>query len=428
MPWLKRLRFFYLLNRGSRRRLVAANVGLLIGVTLVTLFIASGLGLRTLVLDGFLGALPLDQIKVVPKSMDIAILRLGRPKFLGGGTLDEAAVEKLVSDKSVQAVYPIAYARFPIHLHAEFLGSQYGTDTSVQGIDPRWVADELPQDAAFVFNNSQPIPILLSRKVLQFYNAGFAPANNLPRLTGRAVIGREVAIELGISSIAGDLDRSISKQALIVGLSDRIDPFAVAVPLAMLDYYDRLLLDEERKSYDAVVIQASSPGEIARIEALARKLGLEITPESHLARQVDAGISVAIVVFSLLGGVIIGLSLMNATNTLILILRERRFEMGVVRALGLSQRRLVGLLAAEAALAGALTALIAVALSAAVLALGSHFLESSIGQIMQTPIPLKLPGWLILAVLCLTPVVNALAVLVPAMRSVSGSIALALRR
>jgi putative ABC transport system permease protein len=134
------------------------------------------------------------------------------------------------------------------------------------------------------------------------------------------------------------------------------------------------------------------------------------------------------VVFSLLGAVIIALSLMNATNTLILILRERRYELGVVRALGLSRRRLIGILAAEAALAGALTAVAAVALSAAGLALGSRFLEGSVGQILQTSIPLRLPGWLILAVLFLTPVANALAILLPAMRTVSGNIALALRR
>jgi ABC-type antimicrobial peptide transport system permease subunit len=279
-----------------------------------------------------------------------------------------------------------------------------------------------------VFNEDRPIPILLSRKVLQFYNAGFAPANNLPRLTEDAVVGREVAIELGVSSIAGRRDRSISQQALIVALSDRIDPLAVAVPLAMLDHYDRLLLDEERESYDAAVIQAASAGDIARIEALARRLGLEIAPESHLARQVDAAIGIAILVFSLLGAVIIALSLMNAANTLVLILRERRFEMGVVRALGLSRRRLIGLLVIEAAVVGALTGLAAVILSAGAISLGSRLLENSVGQIVQTPVTLSLPGWLIPAALLLTPVINALAVLAPAVRTLGGSIAMALRR
>ena len=46
-----------------------------------------------------------------------------REVLLGGGALDDATVEKLIANQSVQAVYPIAYARFPIHLHAELLGS-----------------------------------------------------------------------------------------------------------------------------------------------------------------------------------------------------------------------------------------------------------------------------------------------------------------
>ncbi|MBD3334530.1 MAG: FtsX-like permease family protein [Candidatus Eisenbacteria bacterium] len=428
MPMSRQLRLFYLLNRGTRRRLVAANVGLIIGVTLVTLFIASGLALRGLVLGGVLGALPLDQIKVVPKSMDIAFLRLGQPKFLGGGELDRDTIQKLAADEAVRAVYPIAYARFPIQLHADVLGSRYGTDTSLQGVDPRWVADELPEDARFEDTPEDPISILVSRKVLQIYNAGFAPANDLPRLSEGAVRGRTLSIQLGASSLAGRRERAVVRDARIVGLSDRIDPLAVAVPLSVLESYERRLVGEERESYDAAVIAARSAGEIARIEALARDMGLEIAPESHLARQVDAAISMAIVVFSLLGGVVIALSLMNAANTMILILRERRYELGVVRALGLSRRRLIGLLAAEAAGVGGLTALVAVALSAGALSAGAAFLQRSVGQVVSASIEMPLPGWLVLAVLVITPAVNAVAASIPAMRTVSGSIAAALRR
>ncbi len=422
------LRLFYLLNRGTRRRMVAANVGLVIGVTLVTLFVSSGLGLRELVLNGFLGALPLNQIKLVPKSMDVAFLRLGRPKFLGGGKLDRAAIERLTADEAVRAIYPIAYARFPIHLHTELLGSSYGTDTSVQGIDPRWVADEVAEGYDFTFVEGEPIPILVSRKVIQIYNAGFAPANNLPRLSEAAVIGREVGIELGASSLRGRQARSLSATARIVGFSDRVDPLAVAVPIGMLDFYDLVLSEEKRQAYDAAVIEARSAGEIARIESAARGLGLEIAPESHLARQIDGAIKVAIVVFSAVGAVVIALSLMNATNTLILILRERRYELGVVRALGLSRRRLIGLLAGEAAIAGAVTAGVALAVSALLLALGVGFLDRAVGHLVGVAPRLGVPGWLVPAVLVLTPLVNVLAVLVAAQRAVGGSIAAALRR
>ncbi len=422
------LRFFYLLNRGTRRRLVAANVGLIVGVTLVTLFIASGLGLRELVLDGFLGALPLDQIKVVPKSMDIAFLRLGRPKILGGGKLDASVVKTLRADEAVSAVYPIAYARFPIHLHGELLGSHYGTDAPVQGVDPRWVSDEVAAGHTFAFSEGQSIPVLVSRKVLQIYNAGFAPANNLPRLSEGAVIGREVEIEIGSSTLAGRGERSVSSHARIVGFSDRVDPLAVAVPMSMLDFYDERLTGEPREEWDAAIVEARSVGEIARIESAARRLGLEIAPESHLARQIDAAIKVAIVVFSAVGAVVIALSLMNATNTLVLILRERRFDLGVVRALGLSRSRLIGLLCAEAALAGVVAALIALGLSAVLLALGSGILERSVGHLVGFSPRMALPGWLVLSVLLLTPLVNALAVWIPAGRTVGGSIAAALRR
>lgn len=423
-----RMRLFYLLNRGTRRRLMAAYVGLTIGVTLVTLFVAAGLGLKDLVLGGVLGTLPLNQIKVVPKSMDIAFLRLGQPKLLGGGRLDESALQALGAHEAVEAVYPIAYARFPIQLHADLLGSRYGTDASLQGIDPRWVADELQNDARFTSAPGGPIPILVSRKVLQIYNAGFAQANDLPRLSEHAVVGRTISIQLGASSLAGERDRAAWREARIVGLSDRIDPLAVAIPLELLEFYEGALLEEARTSYDAAVVEARSAGDLAGIESSIRTMGLEIAPESHLTRQIDTAISVAILAFSLLGGVVIALSLMNAANTMILMLRERRYELGVVRALGLSRRRLIGLLAAEAALGGGVAALVAVALSAAALSAGSGFLQRSLGAAVDTSLQLSLPAWLILGVFVFTPAVNALATAIPALRTVGGSIAAALRR
>lgn len=424
----KQLQLFYLLNRGTRRRLIAAQVGLTIGVTLVTLFVAAGLGLKQLVLGGVLGTLPLDQVKIVAKSMDIAFLKLGRPEFLGGGQLDEDAIEKLAAAQIVKAVYPIAYARFPIQLHADLLGSSYGTDASLQGVDPRWVADELRDDARFASAPGGPIPILVSRKVLQIYNAGFAKANDLPRLSESAVIGRTISIQLGASSLAGARDRAAHREARIVGFSDRIDPLAVAVPLDLLESYEQALLDEPRTSYDAAIVEARSAGDIAGIDSLIRKMGLEIAPESHLARQVDAAISVGILVFSLLGGVVIALSLMNAANTMILILRERRYELGVVRALGLSRSRLIGLLATEAALGGGFAALVAIALSAAALSAASTSVHQALGNVVSTPAHLSLPTWLILGVLVFTPTANAVAAAFPALRTVGGSIAASLKR
>ena len=73
------LRLFVLLNRGTRRRLIAANVGLTLGVMLVTIFVATGLGLKTTILQNLLGALPLTQVKVQPRSMSVGVLRLGNP-------------------------------------------------------------------------------------------------------------------------------------------------------------------------------------------------------------------------------------------------------------------------------------------------------------------------------------------------------------
>ena len=135
-----------------------------------------------------------------------------------------------------------------------------------------------------------------------------------------------------------------------------------------------------------------------------------------------------ILILSAVGIAVVALSLMNIANTLQLVLRERQYELAVARAMGVSENLLTVLLMAEAALAGLLSGVLALAVSVIALWAGARLLEGSVAPILGTTITFVIPTWLGLGVLIITPLASGLAALVPARRAVGNSIASALRR
>lgn len=427
MPPSRFVRLFVLLNRGTRRRLVAANVGLVLGVTLVLLFVSAGLGLRDALLDDVLGALPLTQLEVQPRSMQMGMLQMERGSSTGGIALDDSTLAALEALPEVTRVYPIVYAHFPVSVRGSLLGSSYGTDAPVQGVSPAWVAHEVDPDYTFEDDPDGPVPILVSRKVLQAYNVGFARANGLPRLTEGAIVGQELQIDLGASTLGGTTTGREIRPAVIVGFSDRVAPLAVGIPIETVTRY-AAHFGEPEETYDAAVIEAREARDLPAIERVVAGLGLELAPDAYLARQVGRSVTLVVAILSAVGIAVVVLALLNVANTLMLVLRERRFELAVVRAVGVGERLLGTILVAEAALSGLLAAAVALGLSLALLVGGSRLLADTLVPLLGSAPSFLVPGWLVIAVVVVTPTAAAVAALVPARAAVATPISGALRR
>lgn len=420
-------RLFVLLNRGTRRRLIAANVGLILGVTLVAVFVAAGTGLRDTILTNLLGTLPIDQLKVQPRSVSVGVLKLGRPGGSEGG-ISESDMDALRALPQVTALHPIKYAHFPVSIKGEILGSSYGTDAPLQGVSPDWVASEVAPGYAFASADTGEVPLLLSRKILQAYNVGFAAANRLPRLTESAIVGEQLQLELGASALGGTRAGRETRPARIVGFSDRVDALALAVPIDVILHYTRRFGDDTDVGVDALVIHARSHRDLSAIENTISSLGLELAPDAYLGRQVGQAATLVIAIMSAIGVAVVLISLSNVANTLQLVLRERQFELAVVRASGVSARLLRSFLILEAALSGVASALVGLLLSLGVLAAGGRLLAGTLEPILGTSPRFAIPLWLVLLLLVATPLASGLAAILPARHAVGRSIAMSLRR
>jgi hypothetical protein len=419
-------RAFILLGRGTRRRLVTASIGLTLGVILITLFIASGLSLRDILLRDVLGALPITQLKVQARTRDVGVLKIGSA---ADQKLDQETIAALAALPEVNAVYALAFAHFPVSIRGEVLGSSVGTDAPVQGVDPAWVADEIDPARPFEYVVGEPVPVLVSRKVLQAYNVGFASANQLPQLSEGAVVGQELEITFGASSLGGTRAGSEALPAVIVGFSDRVDALALAIPLEALQSFAVRFDDQgSAGALDAAVLDVRSTGDLSRVEAAVADLGLELSPDAYFGRQVGQAMTIVILFLTAVGVAVALLSLLNIANTMQIVLRERQYELGVVRAVGMGERTLQSLLVAEAGLSGLFSGAVGVTVSALLLFLGAKLLAKPMAPILGGAPSFDLPPKLILALLVLTPIASALAAWFPARQAVGSSIATSLRR
>ena len=100
---MRALRMFRLVRanlKQSRNHFLLASVGIVVGIATFAFFISLGLGVRSVVLGKIF---PLDQLEVVPKSLDLAV----GPLAIGGGeVIDQAKVDELEAIPGVAHVYP----------------------------------------------------------------------------------------------------------------------------------------------------------------------------------------------------------------------------------------------------------------------------------------------------------------------------------
>src|SRR5690606_20616283 len=87
--------------RRSRNHCMLASVGIVVGIATFAFFIALGMGVRQVVLGKIF---PLDQLEVVPKSLDLDVgpLRVG----VGADAITDQKVAALAAIPGVETVYP----------------------------------------------------------------------------------------------------------------------------------------------------------------------------------------------------------------------------------------------------------------------------------------------------------------------------------
>jgi hypothetical protein len=441
--------------RRARGPLASSAFGLAAGTAALVFFLALGLGVRAVLLGD---VFPIDQVELEPpKAADPGLLALVAGTAMPPG-IPPGDVEKLRALPGVGAVFPKLRLAFPLSARGgkEIFGFEVGTSELVgDGLDPALVAGEagLAAGVAAAFVDplakpgpaclddagcaapaycerpsgaaegrcSDPVPVLVSRYLLEIFDKSLAPAHGLPPIASTLVEraqGVTFTLRLGESLLGrARVGAPRTVRARVVGVSRRAIDLGVTLPLEVVRRWDRELAGEAAAArFSSAVVVARSGGDVASILAEAGRLGLE--PRDTRARDVSVLVSGVMALLALVAGVLFVVSASNIAYTFRVLVGERRAEIALYRALGAS--------AADAAAWMMALALSVGVLGGAVGAVTARLLAVAADELAARRLPdfpfkpetfFAFPPWLFLAGLGFAALFAALGALGPARRA-----------
>ena len=355
-----------------RGALVTSGFGIAAGTAALVFFLALGLGVSAVLLGE---VFPIDQVELEPpKGTDPGVVG----GLLGVGTkppgISEDDIAALRQSPLVDSVYPKLRMRFPASGHGQLLGRKLGAPELVaDGIDPALVADEIAGKHAFVdpLDNPgracvatkecqppqycegpakgsgvcvDPVPVVVSRYLVEFFDKTIAPAHGLPPI-GETVVEQteEVVFRLWLGQ--SGLGRAFRSDKVgprhvhgrLVGISSRAIDIGITMPLEVVRRWNREYAGEEAASeYSSVLVRVRNNNDVSAVIATAAEMGLH--PKDNNARDVSVLLTGIMALLALVAGVILLVSASNIAYTFRVLVNDRRREIALYRALGASAR------------------------------------------------------------------------------------------
>lgn len=334
----------------ERRGAFFSAFGVAMGVGALVFFVGLGLGVGRVIRER---VFPSDArlVDVVPPAVSLGSL-------LGGGKLDAAMVERLGALPGVEKTYRKMNVKAPAAslYNGDFFGRKIrmGLDLLAVGVDPGLVEGDVQMGKFVDPGPNQPLPVLISTRLLEIYNNTFAPARKLPRLSSGMLVGFTVPVDFNRSYVSAPIANVpvLNAQVQVVGASDRALLAGVTLPLDTAMRLNREM-GQDVDTYTGVTLVTTSPGSVPGVVAAVKEMGLEIDDqERRLAENVGAAVTLTTSALALLSILICVLAAVNIAHALSASVRARAKEIGVMQAVGASRSDVRNIVLAEAGVVG----------------------------------------------------------------------------
>jgi hypothetical protein len=337
---------------GDRRPALVDAAAAAIGAAALVLFVGLGLGVG----DAARRMFPADArlVEVVPSG-------IGLGGLLGGGRLDDAALGRLRGLPGVQAAWPRLNLHVPVAAAEPPRGLE-GTwppgmtlQIPIVGIDPGLVAEDTRHGVPFRDPpGDEPIPVVLSRRLVEIYDKTIAPTWGVPGLPrGFEPVGLELPVRIGLSIVPGKSEKLVlDARVRLAGLSDRVPLYAMTVPLETVK---RLHARYHRSDpgYGQVTLLAARPDDAPAIAAAARRMGFGVDQsERSTAERVGTVVTITTGALALLAALMSGLAALAIARSRAASVAARVREIALLQALGATRGDVRAVVLIEALLLG----------------------------------------------------------------------------
>jgi hypothetical protein len=394
---------------------VVDAVAAALGSAALVLFVGLGLGVGHAARSMF----PADDrlVEVVPGPVSLAGL-------LGGGKLDPAALARLAALPGVQAAWPRQNLQVPVAAPEPPRGLEAAwapgmtLQIPVVGIDPGLVAADLRRGVTFGDPAGDgPIPVILSRRLLEIYDKTIAPTWGVPGLPlGFDPVGLELPVRIGLAIVPSRTEqRIIDARVRLVGLSDRVPLYAMAMPLETVRRLHRLYRRSDA-GYGQVTLLCARPDDAPASAAAVRRMGFGVdTSERSAAERVGTVVAVTTGALAALAILMSALAALAIARSRAASVAARARDLALLQALGASPGDLRASVLLEAALLGGGGGLAGVALGRLAGVAGDLAWRRLLPDFPYRPETFfHFPGWLLAAGLLVAAGAAVLGALGPA--------------
>jgi hypothetical protein len=338
--------------RADRRGAVLHGLATAVGSAALVFFVALGIGAGAAARQMFPGDARL--VEVGPAAVSLG-------GVLGGGHLDEEALARLRAIPGVADAWPRQNLRVPVAASRapEGLAVNWPPGLTVQipgvGVPRALVAADLAPGARFEDpGEGGPIPIVLSRRLLEVYNRTIAPSWNVRKLPpGPALLGLQVPVRVGYSILPQKTeDRVYEARLVLAGLSDRVPVYAAALPLEAVQRLNREY-GKVDQGYSGVALLAARPDDVPGVAAAVRRMGFAVEEgERGFAERVGGAVALTTGALALLALVMCGLAALAIAQSLFASVRARARDIAILQAVGATAGDVRALVVMEATLTG----------------------------------------------------------------------------
>jgi len=377
----------------SPRHFVFSAIGVVIGIGAFVFFLAGVLRVQSVLYDVF----PLEEVEVIAPHTSIAGKNLSKK-------LTQETVDLIKTRPEVKSALPRMTLQFPAVGFGKFEGQDIRFEVGgfTDGIPVSYIADDpkladrfIDGDAAGAIGPAcEPaqgkaacpdkawqycdktdrmchnrVPVIVSPTVLELYNTQVAESHGLPHIGAMeqfiAERGRERMhfwIGLGDTMVAGSNVAVTAKHrevgAILIGVSKKAKRVGLTIPIGYVERWNREFAGEEQaRTFSSIVVTLRDKDRLAPFTKWLQdepKLKLE----DSLGEQFGTVVFVITIVLLAISFVIVGISAINIAHNFFMQVTERRREIGVLRAVGASQRDVLLIVLGEAALIGLVSGLI----------------------------------------------------------------------
>jgi len=434
--------------RQSRLRTLLTTLGVSIGIASLAGMVSLGVGLQEQIVGRFMQSGVFDTLTVTSRSLLGPIADFGgRGNARGGGIirgrrgvdsntppgpkLDDAAIKQIAALEHVREVYP--EVRFPVEITmGDFVqtATVAGVPMSIKGEGAFqtishggfFTSDSaatcmLSLDMAKRMDEKNPAA-LIGKSLTISYTAmmkGDAPLD--PR------VGVQIQRKDTSYQIVGIVERETGPSLPLGGssVSGVMIPLGVArtIDAEILTNAQSLLRDpQQTKSFSSLTVKVNQAQYTQDVEDRIRELGYSVFSVNDALSGAKNAFIVLDIFLSLIGSIALAVSSLGIVNTMVMSILERTREIGIMKAIGASNKDVRRIFLIEASVIGLLGGLMGIALGwivGQIINFGANVYIRSQGGTAGTLF--SLPWWLIASAILFSIVVSLIAGSYPASRA-----------